>query len=246
MDKPDLLFLRTVPLLSFLTDQEIQEIKPLLIEQLYEKGTFVFQEGEKAEWFYFLKKGAIKCLKFSLEGKELILKVLLPGEIFCCEAVTFDGTAVHPGNAQAMVPTTVLKLSRKVYFDLLKNHPPATLEVISYLGGRLKESQDQAKSIALDPAEKRIAALLLRLAEKVGEQEKEGVRIGIPLSREEIAHMTGMTEETAVRIVSRFKEQRILLPECGKKLVVCNMEALRKLASFVPLSFVHLLLSFSV
>ncbi|MEK6619154.1 MAG: cyclic nucleotide-binding domain-containing protein, partial [Nitrospirota bacterium] len=87
MDEFDIL--KTVPLLAFLTDQELREIKPLLIEQLYEKGTFIFREGEKAEWFYFLKSGAVKCLKFTPEGKELILRILLPGEIFCCEAVTF-------------------------------------------------------------------------------------------------------------------------------------------------------------
>lgn len=229
MDEFDIL--KTVPLLAFLTDQELREIKPLLIEQLYEKGTFIFREGEKAEWFYFLKSGAVKCLKFTSEGKELILRILLPGEIFCCEAVTFDGTAVHPGNAQTLCPATILKLSRKVYCDLLQNHPRAACQVISYLGSRLKESQDQVKSIALDPAEKRIAALLLRLAEKLGVQEKEGIRIGIHLSREEIAHMTGMAEETTVRILSRFKEQRVLLPECGKKLIVHDIEALRKLAS---------------
>jgi CRP/FNR family transcriptional regulator len=222
--------LRAVPLLSFLSDQELAQIEPLVIEHQYKKDEFVFREGDKAEWFYFLKTGAVKCLKYTSEGKELILKALLPGEIFCCESVTFDGTAVHPGNAQALGPATILKLSRAAYLDLLHKHPPATLQVISYLGHRLKESQDLAKSIALDPVEKRLAKLLVRLAEKVGVREKEGIRIGILLSREDIAHMTGMTEETAVRILSRFKEQHILLSDCGKKLVILDLETLKTLA----------------
>ena len=60
----------------------------------------------------------------------------------------------------------------------------------------------------------------MRLAEKVGEQEIDGIKIDIPLSHEDIAHMVGMTEETAVRILSRFKEQHLLLSDCGKKLVI--------------------------
>jgi CRP/FNR family transcriptional regulator len=231
MDASDLHLLRTVPLLAFLTDEQLREIKPLLIEQQYQKGAFVFQEGEKAEWFYFLKRGVIKCLKFTPEGKELILKELLPGEVFCCESVTFEGATVHPGNAKAMETSTVLKLSRKVYIDLLQNHPPATLQLISYLGSRLKESQDLAKSVALDPAERRLAALLVRLAEKAGEQCKEGIRIGIHLTREEIAHMVGLTEETAVRLLGKLKEHRVLLSDCGKQLIICDIDALRKLAN---------------
>jgi len=222
--------LRQIPLLSFLTDEELQQISPLVIEQQYRKDQFVFREGEKAEWFYFLKKGAVKCLKFSPEGKELILKILLPGEIFCCESVTFDGTAVHPGNAQAVQQATLLKLSRKAYLELLEKHPPATFQVISYLGGRLKESQDLAKSVALDSAEKRVAALLVRLADKIGEPENGGIRIAIALSREDLAHMVGITEETVVRILTRFKEQHLLQSDCGKKLIVSDINSLRKLA----------------
>lgn len=224
-------FLRTVPLLAFLSDEEIRQIHPKLVERHYPKGTFVFREGQKAEWFYFVKSGAIKCLKFSPEGKELILRLLLPGEIFCCESVTFDGTAVHPGNAQAIMPCTILELSRESYFQTIQACPQAAIQVITYLGNRLKESQDLAKSVALDPAEKRIAALLVRLAEKVGESDPMGIRIVLPLRREDIAHMVGIQEETAVRILTRMKEQHILLPNAGKALVVTDIEALRKLAS---------------
>ena len=99
MDGLDLL--KTVPLLSFLPDDSLEDIKTKLVEQHYEKGEFIFREGEKAEWFYFLKQGAIKCLKYAPQGSELILKILLPGEMFCCESVTFEGDTVHPGNAQS-------------------------------------------------------------------------------------------------------------------------------------------------
>ncbi len=227
----DLDLLKTVPLLSFLPDDTLEDIRTKLIEQRYEKDEFIFREGDKAEWFYFLKQGAIKCLKYAPQGDELILKILLPGEMFCCESVTFEGDTVHPGNAQAMGPTTALKLNRTVYFECLHQHPPVTMQVISYLGNRLKESQDLAKSLALDPAETRLAALLLRLAEKLGEKEPEGVYIGIQLTRQEIAQMIAVTKETVVRNLTRFKERGILFAHSGKKLIIADMDALKQLAS---------------
>ena len=230
-DMDELALLKTVPLLSFLPDETLADIRTKLVEQRYEKGEFIFREGDKAEWFYFLKQGAIKCLKFAPQGDELILKILLPGEMFCCESVTFEGDTVHPGNAQSMGQTTVLKLNRATYFECLREHPPVTMQVISYLGNRLKESQDLAKSLALDTAETRLAALLLRLAEKLGEKEPGGVYIGIQLTRQEIAHMIAVTVETAVRILTRFKEQGILHAQSGKKLVIADMDALKELAS---------------
>jgi len=227
----DLDLLKTVPLLSFLPGDTLEDIRTKLVEQHYEKGEFIFREGEKAEWFYFLKQGAIKCLKYAPQGDELILKILLPGEMFCCESVTFEGDTVHPGNAQSLGPTTVLKLNRTTYFECLHQHPPVTMQVISYLGNRLKESQDLAKSFALDPAETRLATLLLRLAEKLGEKEPEGVYIGIQLTRQEIAQMIAVAKETVVRILTRFKEQGILFAPSGKKLIIADMDALKQLAS---------------
>lgn len=222
-------FLRTVPLLSFLSDEDLQKIAPQVIEQQFGKDEFVFRDGDKAEWFYFLKSGVIRCLKYGPDGKAFILKLLLAGDVFCCESVTFDGSSVHPGNAQAMTPVTILKLSRRAYLCLLGKNPRASLQVISYLGNRLRESQDVAKSLALDPAEKRLAALLIRLAEKVGEPSARGVRIAVDFTREDLGHMTGMTEETVVRIFSRWREQGLLSTNSVKSLVIQDFRALQSL-----------------
>ena len=67
------------------------------------------------------------------EGKDVTLKVLMPGDLFCCDAVAFDG-APHPGCAQPMGDVTLLRLSKKSYFDLLRRHSDAAFEIICYLG----------------------------------------------------------------------------------------------------------------
>lgn len=224
-------FLRTIPLLSFLPDQELRKIASQAIEQRYANDEFVFRDGDHAEWLYFIKSGVVRCMKYGLDGKEFILKPLLPGDSFCCESVTFDQTLAHPGNAQAMGDVTILKISRRTYLRLIEQYPRAGPQVISYLGTRLRESQEVAKSLALDPAETRLASLLIRLAEKIGEPSAQGLRITVTFTREDLGHMSGMTEETVVRIFSRWREQGLISTDGGKSLVIPTLHALKTLTS---------------
>jgi CRP-like cAMP-binding protein len=224
-------FLRTIPLLSFLPDQELRKLASQVIEQHYVNNEFVFRDGDHAEWLYFIKNGVIRCLKYGPDGKKFILKPLLPGDSFCCESVTFDQSLAHPGNAQAMGNVTILKISRRTYLQLIEQYPRAGPQIISYLGRRLRESQEVAKGLALDPAEKRLASLIVRLAEKVGEPSKQGLRLTVVFTRDDLGHMSGMTEETVVRILSRWREQGLIATNGGKNLVILTFHALKALAS---------------
>ena len=103
----------------------------------------------------------MKCVKTSPDGKEVTLKVLMPGDLFCCEAAVFDG-APHPGCAQPMGEVSVLRLRKQAYFDMLTRNPETAVEVIKYLGTRFNEAQEQNKVLALDGAEQRLAGLLIR------------------------------------------------------------------------------------
>ncbi|TLY18845.1 MAG: cyclic nucleotide-binding domain-containing protein, partial [Nitrospirae bacterium] len=98
--------LRQIPVLSFLKDQDLKAPSEDITEAQYEKGQYIFKEGDPTECFHVLTKGAVKCVKSSQGGKEAVLKMLLPGDLFCCEAAVFDGKP-HPGCAQPMGPVTV-------------------------------------------------------------------------------------------------------------------------------------------
>lgn len=222
-------FLRSIPLLSFLPDQELHKLASEAIEQRHRKDEFVFRDGDQVEWLYFVKSGVVRCMKSGPDGKEFIFKPLLPGDSFCCESVTFDRSLAHPGNAQAMGNVTILKIRRRTYLRLVEEYPRAGPQVITYLGSRLRESQEVAQSLALDPAEKRLAGLFVRLAEKVGEPSVQGLRIAAAFTREDFGHMTGMTEETVVRILSRWREQGLVGTNGGKSLVIPSLQALKTL-----------------
>lgn len=221
--------LRRIPLLNVLSPGDRRELVGDAVESCYRKGEFIFREGDPAEYFHILQEGSVKCVKTSSEGKEVTLKVLLPGDLFCCEAAVFDGGA-HPGCAQTMGDVRVLRLSKKAYFDVLRRNPEAAIEVIRYLGQRLNEAQENAKLLALDRAEQRLASLLVNLAARTGVKEAGGVRLTVRLTRQDLANMVGVSVETAIRVMGRFKRDR-LVSGTAKQIVLRDLRRLTRLAS---------------
>ena len=166
-DQPDAEFpsgLNQIPLLKILSAQDRQQVLGEMTETRYGKGQYIFREGDPTEYFHIVKEGSVKCVKSSLDGKECTLKVLMPGDLFCCDASAFDG-ASHPGTAQPMGDVSVLRMKKEAYFKMLRANPDAAMEVIRYLGNRLNEAQEKAKVLALDSADQRLASLLVGLAE---------------------------------------------------------------------------------
>jgi CRP/FNR family transcriptional regulator len=155
--------------------------------------------------------------------------MLMPGDLFCCDAAAFDG-ARHPGTAQPMGNASILRMHKTAYFDMLKRSPDAAMEVIKYLATRLHEAQEKNKVLALDRADQRLAALLTDLGTKSGIQEHAGLRLPMRLTRQEMANMVGTTTETVIRIMSRFKRSR-LVSGTANRLVILDMDRLKTLAS---------------
>ncbi|MBI3603650.1 MAG: Crp/Fnr family transcriptional regulator [Nitrospirae bacterium] len=219
--------LRTIPMFNSLTAKDRRKMAGEVVETRYGKGEYIFREGDPAEAFHILKEGSVKCVKSSPDGKEVTLKVLMPGDLFCCDAAVFDG-ATHPGCAQPIGDVSVLRLSKKAYFDLLRRNPDAAFEVIKYLGNRLNEAQENAKVLALDRAEQRLAGLLVKLSSQAGVREADGIRLTVRLTRQDLADMAGVAVETATRIMGQFKRAR-LVSGMAKRLVIHNLGRLEQL-----------------
>jgi len=218
-----------VPLLNILSKQDRQRILQELSEARYGKDDFIFREGDPTEYFHIVKEGTVKCVKSTRDGKECTLKMLMPGDLFCCDAAAFDG-ACHPGSAQPMGNVSILRMHRNAYFDILKRSPDAAIEVIKYLGNRLHEAQEKNKILALDRADQRLAALLADLGTRNGIKEPQGIRLPMRLTRQDMANMVGATTETVIRIMSRFKRDH-LVSGTANRLVISNLERLKALAS---------------
>ncbi|MDH4360323.1 MAG: Crp/Fnr family transcriptional regulator [Nitrospirota bacterium] len=218
----------SLPLFACLSEADRRELATHAIEVPIQKGQFIFQEGDAADWFHIVKHGNVKCVKSSPEGREVTLKVLMPGDLFCCEASAFAGEG-HPGCAQSMGEGTVIKIHRKVMLDVIQRNPEAAVNIINYLSLRLREAQDNAKAFALDRAEQRVAAILVNLTQRSGIQEANGIRIGVRFTHQDLADMAGLTKETTSRILSRFKKEH-LISGTGNKLVIQDLPRLQHMA----------------
>lgn len=235
MKSPD--HLKAIPLFNLVKRSERQRLAGEVTETRYSKGQFIFREGDPAEFFHIVKEGTVKCVKTSSDGKEVTLKVLMPGDLFCCEAAVFDGSP-HPGCAQPMGEVSVLRLRKKAYFEMLKRNPEAAVEVIKYLGNRLHEAQEKTKVLALEGADQRLAGLLVGLVERSSIREGSAHRLTVRLTRQDLANMVGITTETAIRIMGRFKKAR-LVSGTAKHLTILDLPRLKQLASSSALQTAH-------
>lgn len=221
--------LRSLPLFAHLSEADQEFIASELEETPYGKGEYIFREGDPAEWFHIVQKGTVKCVKSSPDGRDMTLKVLTPGDLFCCEASVLDGSP-HPGCAKVIDQAMVLRIPKKRYLEILKRNPDAAIHVINYLAERLREAQEQAKAMVFHKAERRLASILFALAQKAGVQDPEGIRLQTRLTRRDLADMAGLTVETATRIMGRFKADHILFGT-AKRIVICDIERLQAIAS---------------
>lgn len=220
--------LRSFPLFAPLSESDFDLLLQDVQETPYRKGEYIFREGDPTEWFHIVKDGTVKCVKSSPDGRDMTLKVLTPGDLFCCEASVFDGSA-HPGCAKVLGGATVLKIPKQRYLEILRRNPEMAMEVIEYLSTRLREAQDNAKSLVFHKAERRLASILVSLANKAGISCPEGVQIQARLTRRDLADMAGLTVETATRLMGRLKAENIVIGK-AKNIIICNLAALQALA----------------
>lgn len=218
---------RKVTIFSTLSEDDIKELKDYFTKEEYKKKDPIFSEGDPSDWLYAVLDGKVKITKLSAEGKEIIIEVISPGDIFGAIAVMRGFP--YPANAVAMEETLLLKISRNNFLKILDGYPSVMYCIMQNIGDRMKGSHESLKNIALEKVSSRIASLLLKLAEKSGKETPEGTVIDFRLTKQDIADMVGTTVETSIRTMSQFKKDGIVAEEEGQ-IVIKDLEKLKALA----------------
>ncbi len=209
--------LKKIGLFKNLSDVQLKELDPFVIEKPIKKKDVIFVEGDRPAWFYIVSKGEVKITKRSKKGKEIILELLSPTDFFGGGAVL--GNFPYPASAVAMEDSLILKISRKNLIRFVDRYPNFMYYFALYLEDRMKSSYESVKNIALERVETRIAALLLKLANKVGKETKKGLLIDMQLTNQDIADMVGTSIETSIRTFSKFKKQGLLSNRDGQIII---------------------------
>jgi len=193
-----------VPLFQSLKPQERESLRPLVRIRSYEAGETIFREGDPAVAFHFVIGGRVKIIKTSAAGRDVILEIFGPGDPV--GAIAAYEERGFPAAAVALESTTLLSIPRHEFFALLNANPMLARGLLLGLTRRMIELTRKLAERS-SRVEYRIARLFLALADRVGRRDGGGIRIPLALSRQEIADMVGTTQETAIRIMSRWGKE---------------------------------------
>lgn len=219
--------LSELPFLASLTAAEIAQANELFQTFDYLEGDTIYFSGDPAGHLYVIASGQVRLMQHSGAGKDVLLDVLKPGDFF--GSLTPGGDERYAETAQAQSNACIMAITAAKFRELMAAYPQIALAVLDLTAARLQNARETVRQLSAFSAEQRIAAVLVRLAEKLGDQQGEGLLIQTRLSREDLAQMTGATPETASRIMASLQKDGLI--SSGRQWVAINdMEALAKLA----------------
>ena len=198
-----------IPLLAALRPDDREAVAPLCRLRGYDKGETIFREGDPADRIHFVHIGRVKIVK-SAGARDIILEILGPGEPVGAVAV-FERRP-FPASAVTLEPSGILSIPEREFFSLLERRPEMMRHLLAGLTYRLMMVNKRLADLT-GSAEQRAARLFLTLADRVGVKTADGVRIPLTLSRQEVADLIGTTLETAIRLMSRWQKEAIVLTE---------------------------------
>jgi CRP-like cAMP-binding protein len=217
--------LKNIPLFSSLSEEESAEISRCINIKSFKKKDTVFSEGEPSNRFCILESGKVKITKMSMDGKEIIIELISPGDFFGGFAVLRGFP--YPATAVTMEDSRIISIFRKDLLSIIERFPNIMFRITAHLSERVREFPDTLKNIALERVESRIISLLLKLAEKTGMKKESGeIELDIKFTKQDIAEMVGTTVETAIRVMSKFHKAGLIRYN-GGRIQIRNRKALQ-------------------
>lgn len=191
---------------SSLTLEQVCEVRGLLARQKLEPHQTLFHAGEPNKHLYLIRDGQIKLTAISTDGREQIIGLGLAGHL-----IGFDDVrdTTHSYSAVALTPAHVCKIAHADMMKVLAENPPAMLRVINVLNDELGRAQSVIRLLGHKSSTERVATFLLSLLPP-GKHNGEPLDVPLPLSRQEMAELLGLTIETVSRHMSELKREGVI------------------------------------
>ncbi len=209
--------LRTVPIFSELSDEDITSLARLALRKRYPKDTVVFFENEEGDFFFTILEGRIKVTILGDDGREVILSMLGPGDFFGEMALLDNET--RSATAIAVEESELLSLHRNDFQSVLNDNKSITSALIRVLSARLRRANHQISTLALLDVYGRVARVIVDMAREEGKRLRDGRIAFRRATHQEIANRIGTTRETVTRMLKDLERQGLIHVE-GKEIVV--------------------------
>lgn len=206
----------------------LSEVSHNKIMNTYKKGQTIFLQGNSPTGLYCINSGKIKVSKISNEGKEAIIRIAGPGDVLGHRSLFSNEN--YGATATVIEDSVVCFLEKKYINETLHNEPSIALNLIKKLSESMGEAEERTASLTQKNVRERLAELLLNLKQDYGVEEHGRWKIDIKLTREEIASLVGTANETIIRFISEFKDDKLIAQE-GKTLYLLDVPGLTKLAN---------------
>jgi len=206
-----------LPLFAGLGPEELGEILREARSVRYPQHRAVFEQGEDAHSFFVLLHGHVRASKTTPAGEQIVVRYVAPGETF--GVATAIGLQRYPATATAVDDSVALVWPSTAWPRLVGRFPGLATNTLQAVGSRLQETHTRVIEMSTQQVEQRIAHALLRLAKQSGRKVEHGVEIDFPISRQDIAQMTGTTLHTVSRTLSGW-EQRGLIESSRQRIVL--------------------------
>lgn len=213
--------------LSNLTEVQLDEMDKQGIICHYKKKQRIFYQGEPCLGLFILCSGQVKLTRANRFGKEQITGIINPPGLL--EEKDLFTTERHGVSAEAIDDVTVTFLKKEVLLNLFKKNPETALAMIVKLAQELEGAQDRVEAMTFKDGRRRLAELLLKLADEYGQVSANGILLNLKLTRAEIAEMMGTTQETAIRLLSRLKKEK-LIKDHTQGILILNQGQLKRIA----------------
>ncbi|MCF2529207.1 MULTISPECIES: Crp/Fnr family transcriptional regulator [Streptomycetaceae] len=217
--------LQRAPLFAALEDEDAAELRASMTEVGLERGDSLFHEGDPGDRLYVVIEGKIKLHRSSNDGRENMLAVLGPSEMFG-ELSLFD-PGPRTATATALTDVRLLGLGHQDLQPWLNGRPKVALSLLRAIARRLRRTNESLGDLVFSDVPGRVAKALLDLSRRFGVPAEEGIHVAHDLTQEELAQLVGASRETVNKALADFASRGWLRLE-ARAVVLLDVERLSR------------------
>jgi CRP-like cAMP-binding protein len=224
-DQIDEAVVRKAPIFSGLDDAAATSLRASMSLVKLRKGQALFKEGDDGDHLFIVSNGKVKLGTKSPDGRENLLMILGPGDMFG-DLSLFD-SGPRTATATAVTDTKLLSLGQDKVIPWVKEHPEVSLHLLARLASRLRRTNEVVGDLVFSDVPGRVAKALIDLGVKFGDKREEGLFVNHDLTQEELAQLVGASRETVNKALADFAQRGWLRLE-ARAVMILDYERMLK------------------
>jgi len=209
---------RKAPIFQGLDPAAANTLRTAMAPVKLRKGQALFKEGDDGDNLYIITSGKIKLGTKSQDGRENLLMVLGPGDMFG-DLSLFD-SGPRTSTATAVTESRLLSLGQEKVIPWVREHPEASLHLLARLASRLRRTNEVVSDLVFSDVPGRVAKALIDLGVKFGEKTSDGFLVHHDLTQEELAQLVGASRETVNKALADFAQRSWIKLEARAVLIL--------------------------